>query len=81
MDWIVSALTLLQMHLIVNKKWQGWVVALVNSTLWTVLSIQREMYGLVALQLVLSVQFAFALMEWRQSSSGKAKLKCQGEVR
>lgn len=80
MDWIVSALTLLQMHLIVNKRWEGWVVALVNSTLWTVLSIQRELYGLVALQLVLSVQFAFALMEWKQSS-GKAKLKCQGEVR
>lgn len=68
MDWVCAVLTIVQMQLIAQRKWQGWVVALVNSCLWSVLSYQQGLWGLVALQLVLSGQFAFALMQWSRES-------------
>lgn len=64
MDWIVSVLTIIQMQMIANRLWQGWVVALVNSGLWMILSYQQGLWGLVALQLVLSAQFSLALARW-----------------
>lgn len=69
MDWIVSVLTIIQMQLIAQKIWYGWVVALVNSGLWMILSYQQGLWGLVALQLVLSAQFCFALIAWSQKGT------------
>lgn len=64
MDWIVFVITVVQFQLLAQEKWQGWVVALVNSGLWIILGYQQELYGLIALQLVLSCQFAFGLLRW-----------------
>ena len=64
MDWIVSILTILQMQFIAQRRWEGWVIALVNSCLWMVLVYQQQLWGLMALQLALSAQFAFALIRW-----------------
>ncbi len=64
MDWLVSILTIFQMQLIARKRWEGWLVALVNSGLWMILVYHQQLWGLMALQLVLSAQFAFALINW-----------------
>lgn len=64
MDWVVSVHTIVQMQLIASRRWEGWVVALVNSGLWMILSYQQGLWGLVTLQLVLSAQFSFALITW-----------------
>lgn len=64
MDWLVSILTIIQMQLIARKRWEGWLVALVNSGLWMILVYQQELWGLMALQIILSAQFAFALINW-----------------
>ena len=64
MDWIVSVLTIIQMQLIAKRRWEGWFLALINSGLWMILSYQQQLYGLMLLQLVLSGQFALALVNW-----------------
>ena len=73
MDWLVSILTIFQMQLIARKRWEGWLVALVNSGLWMVLVYRQQLWGLMALQLVLSAQFAFALIRWTRESGRTIK--------
>ncbi|TWU12832.1 hypothetical protein CA54_16580 [Symmachiella macrocystis] len=68
MDWIAGFLTLISMEMIARHKWQGWAVGLVNQVTWLVLIFNRELWGLLPLNVVLTWRFSVALMKWREAA-------------
>lgn len=64
MDWVTSALTILQMHLVARGRWYGWLVGLVNQGCWIWLAGTTGLHGLYVLSAVLALQYAWAMLAW-----------------
>ncbi len=72
MDWFVGILTLLSMELIARRRWEGWLVGILNQATWMILCYQQELWGLMPLQVILSWRFTVALMQWRKENRAKS---------
>lgn len=64
-----SLVTLVGMWLVGRKDWRGWVVGLVNQTLWLALIIQTRAWGLLILTVSLVVIYTRALIAWRRDDA------------
>lgn len=65
MDWLTGGMTILAMELVARRDWRGWAVGLANQTLWLWLIIDRRMWGLLPLTVILSWRYTVALVRWR----------------
>lgn len=63
---LTSLVTLLGMWLVARKKWQGWLIGLINQVLWLVLIIQTRAWGLLILTVSLVWIYSRALVSWRR---------------
>ena len=70
MDWITGAITIVAMELIARGYWQGWAVGLANQILWLWLIVERGLWGLLPLTVVLLWRYAVALTKWRARRGG-----------
>lgn len=68
MDWIASIFTIIGIELLRRKMWQGFLVGLLNEISWAYIAITKEVYGLLLLVVVLSVQYSWAIYTWRKTS-------------
>lgn len=68
MDWLTGILTVLAMELIARKRWEGWLVGLVNQSCWLWLVFSRELWGLLPLTLIFVWRYSVALMKWRREA-------------
>lgn len=69
MDWVVGGMTILAMELLARKRWEGWVVGLVNQGLWFYLIVwQQQLWGLAMLTAVLTWRYSVALVKWRREA-------------
>jgi nicotinamide riboside transporter PnuC len=66
LPFITSAMTLLGMWLISEKKYIGWVVGLVNQILWVIFDFMYQAWGLLPLQIILSIIYIRAIIKWRR---------------
>ena len=69
MDWITGGLTIWAMELIGRKDWRGWLVGIFNQGLWLWLILDRKLWGLLPLTLILSWRYAAALLRWKRDES------------
>jgi len=69
MDWLCGFMTWASMFLVSRKRWEGWAVGLCSEVVWGVLIYQRELWGLVPLNLVLFWTYTNALIEWRAEAA------------
>lgn len=69
MDWITGGLTILAMELVARKDSRGWAVGLANQTLWLWLIVDRRMWGLLPLTVILSWRYTAALLRWRAAEA------------
>jgi nicotinamide riboside transporter PnuC len=67
MDWIAAIFTIIGIELLRRKMWQGFLVGLLNEISWAYIAINKEVYGLLLLVAVLSVQYSWAIYTWRKS--------------
>jgi len=58
-DWITAILTVTYIQCLAMKKWWGWPIALVAQTFWIYITLQKELYGLTILSVVLTFQFIY----------------------
>lgn len=59
-------MTLLGMWLISEKKHIGWVVGLINQVLWLYFDYLYKAWGLLPLQVTLSIIYIRAIIKWRR---------------
>lgn len=66
MDFFVGGMTILSMELLARKRWEGWIVGLVNQGFWFYLIVyQQALWGLSILTVVLTWRYSVALVKWR----------------
>lgn len=66
--WATSAFTLWAMWLLSKKRWEGWVVGLVNQILWIATAVLFETWGLLPLTVALIYVYTKGLIAWRAES-------------
>ena len=66
---LLSILTIIGMWLIGNKNYWGWIVGLVNQTLWITFAIVFKAWGLLPLTLVLIVVYTRNLTKWTKTNN------------
>ena len=49
--------------------WRGWLVGIFNQGLWLWLILDRKLWGLLPLTLILSWRYAAALLRWKRDES------------
>lgn len=65
MDWIATLGTLLSVHLVRKKKWQGFAVGLIAEAVWVYVAVTTHVYGLLVIAAFLFYTYSMAIMEWR----------------
>lgn len=63
-DWGASILTVTGMELVARHRLAGWWVLLANQALWIALILDRHLWGLAPLTVVLIWRYASALRRW-----------------
>jgi hypothetical protein len=55
--------------LLARKRWEGWVVGIVNQGLWAWLAINGRLWGLLPMVGILTWRFSSALVRWRKEKA------------
>lgn len=76
-DWITAVLTITYMQLMAMKKGAAWPLGIVTQFVWIYMSLQREMYGLVALSCILIVQCVYGWWNWKKPQNDPEELMGQ----
>jgi hypothetical protein len=66
LDYISCLLTIASTILIGRRKWQGWIVAGVNSLVICVIGLRTTQLGFIPANLFCLALYAYNLMQWRQ---------------
>ncbi len=66
--WVTSAFTLWAMWLLATKRWEGWVVGLLNQICWVSTAVLYKTWGLLPLTAALIVVYTKGLIAWRRES-------------
>jgi nicotinamide riboside transporter PnuC len=64
MDWIAALLVIWSIYLCGNKNKWGWVVAGAGAILFMVVAVQKEVYGMIALDVVLLCMYVHNFRKW-----------------
>ena len=68
--WATSGFTLWAMWLLSQKRWEGWLVGLVNQVLWVATAVLFRTWGLLPLTAALVVVYVRGLIAWRRDAEG-----------
>lgn len=68
LPWVTSAFTLVGMWLLAEKRWQGWVVGLVNQVFWIWTTVVFQTWGFIPLTVALVVIYRRGLYRWRRDA-------------
>ena len=68
MDWLTAGLTLLSMELIARRRWEGWLIGLLNQGCWTYLIITQQLWGMTPLVVILTWRFTVAMRQWAKET-------------
>ena len=66
LDYISCLLTIASTILIGRRKWQGWIVAGVNSVVICVIGLRTTQLGFIPANLFCIALYAYNLVQWRQ---------------
>jgi hypothetical protein len=69
LDYISCLLTILSTLLIGRRKWQGWIVAGVNSIVITMIGIRTAQTGFIPANLFCIAIYAYNILHWRGGSN------------
>ena len=69
LDYISCFLTILSTLLIGRRKWQGWIVAGVNSIVITMIGIRTAQTGFIPANLFCIAIYAYNVLHWRGGSN------------
>jgi hypothetical protein len=70
LPWFTSAFTLLSIYLTGQKKWYGWLIGLLNQTLWITTAVMFAEWGLLPLTIALVGLYSFNMIRWRKELHG-----------
>jgi hypothetical protein len=65
LDYVSCLLTIASTILVGRRKWQGWVVAAVNSVIISVIGLRTGQWGLVPANVFCLAIYAYNLSTWR----------------
>ncbi|HZD96032.1 MAG TPA: hypothetical protein VE133_17350, partial [Candidatus Sulfotelmatobacter sp.] len=65
-------LTVASTVLIGRRKWQGWIVAGINSIVITVIGIRTAQTGFIPANLFCIAIYAYNILQWRQPAGGNS---------
>ena len=72
LDYISCLLTIASTILVGRRKWQGWVVAAVNSVIISVIGLRIGQWGLVPANIFCLAIYAYNLRTWRNPADQAA---------
>jgi nicotinamide riboside transporter PnuC len=64
MDWIAAAFVIFSVYLTGRKNRWGWVVAGIGAILFMIVAFQKEVYGMIALDVVLIIMNIINFIKW-----------------
>lgn len=64
LDYISCVLTISSTILVGKKRWEGWLVAGVNSTLICVIAVKTSQQGFIPANLFCLVLYAYNIQQW-----------------
>ncbi len=71
LDYISCVLTIGSTILVGRKRWEGWVVAGLNSVLICVIAVNTAQLGFIPANLFCLALYTFNIWEWRKSISAQ----------
>ena len=67
LDWVVGFTTLINVELMIRKKWYCWLTALLNQGVWFAYIYFEGQWGLLPLNLCLVVKNTRGLLAWTRN--------------
>lgn len=61
-----AVFAVIQVYLVGQKNWTGWVFGMVSSVIYIALGIYIHLYGLMVLESILFCMYARNLVKWRK---------------
>lgn len=88
LDYLSCFLTIASTVLIGRRKWQGWIVAGVNSIIISVIGMRTAQTGFIPANLFCIVIYGYNILQWREQATGKStpaaaasdRLESQGSI-
>jgi nicotinamide riboside transporter PnuC len=74
LDYISCVLTISSTILVGKKRWEGWVIAGINSVLICVIAVNTSQLGFIPANLFCLALYAYNIWEWRKSFSATKEL-------
>jgi len=68
-DWVAAAGTISSMYLLRRKRWQGFLIGLVNQVPWLMITWENSRWGFIPINLCLMWIYVRGLIEWRRADS------------
>jgi hypothetical protein len=66
LPWVLSAITIYQSYLVGNKDIRGWILSLVNQTLWFLWVIGSGTWGFLPLNIALTAIYVRNYRKWKR---------------
>ena len=74
LDYISCVLTISSTILVGKKRWEGWIVAGINSALICIIAVNTSQLGFIPANLFCLALYAYNIWEWRKGFSAKKEL-------
>jgi hypothetical protein len=71
LDYLSCLLTIASTVLIGRRKWQGWIVAGVNSVIISVIGMRTAQTGFIPANLFCIAIYGYNILQWREHSAGE----------
>jgi nicotinamide riboside transporter PnuC len=71
LDYISCVLTITSTILVGKKRWEGWVIAGINSALICVIAVNTSQLGFIPANLFCLALYAYNIWEWRKGFGAK----------
>jgi len=72
LDYLSCFLTIASTMLVGRRKWQGWVVAAVNSVIISIIGIRTGQMGFVPANLFCLAMYAYNVFQWTSGDSNRS---------
>ena len=72
LDYISCLLTIASTVLIGRRKWQGWIVAGVNSVIISVIGMRTAQTGFIPANLFCLAIYGYNILQWRTMTAGES---------
>ena len=69
LDYLSCVLTIVSAILIGKRRWEGWILATINSAIVCVISLRTSQLGFIPANLFCIVLYGFNLRSWRRAGT------------